>query len=286
MSPTAIVTGASTGIGFACAKRLAEEGWLVFAGVRKPADADRLVSELGEKVRPLIIDVTDQATVDAAAAEVRNALDGRTLGGLVNNAGIAVAGPLTELPLEDFEQQLQVNVVGVVRVTQAFAPMLGIDENLEGPPGRIVMMSSMAGQMGAPFLGPYAASKHAVEGISKSLRRELTPWGIQVVVLGPGAVATPIWDKAEDIDPEPYKTTRFYEPLMRIRDYMTRTGPEGFPPSKIADRVYKAFTEDKPRFRYAIVPQRLTNWSLPKLLPERMVDNMVAKRVGLTRRYR
>ena len=175
MSPTAIVTGASTGIGFACAKRLAEEGWLVFAGVRKPADADRLVSELGEKVRPLIIDVTDQATVDAAAAEVRNALDGRTLGGLVNNAGIAVAGPLTELPLEDFEQQLQVNVVGVVRVTQAFAPMLGIDENLEGPPGRIVMMSSMAGQMGAPFLGPYAASKHAVEGISKSLRRELTP---------------------------------------------------------------------------------------------------------------
>ena len=286
MSPTAIVTGASTGIGFACAKRLAEEGWLVFAGVRKPADADRLVSELGEKVRPLIIDVTDQAPVDAAAAEVRNALDGRTLGGLVNNAGIAVAGPLTELPLEDFEQQLQVNVVGVVRVTQAFAPMLGIDENLEGPPGRIVMMSSMAGQMGAPFLGPYAASKHAVEGISKSLRRELTPWGIQVVVLGPGAVATPIWDKAEDIDPEPYKTTRFYEPLMRIRDYMTRTGPEGFPPSKIADRVYKAFTEDKPRFRYAIVPQRLTNWSLPKLLPERMVDNMVAKRVGLTRRYR
>ena len=286
MSPTAIVTGASTGIGFACAKRLAEEGWLVFAGVRKPADADRLGSELGEKVRPLIIAVTDQATVDAAAAEVRNALDGRTLGGLVNNAGIAVAGPLTELPLEDFEQQLQVNVVGVVRVTQAFAPMLGIDENLEGPPGRIVMMSSMAGQMGAPFLGPYAASKHAVEGISKSLRRELTPWGIQVVVLGPGAVATPIWDKAEDIDPEPYKTTRFYEPLMRIRDYMTRTGPEGFPPSKIADRVYKAFTEDKPRFRYAIVPQRLTNWSLPKLLPERMVDNMVAKRVGLTRRYR
>ncbi|MHA6288015.1 SDR family oxidoreductase [Maricaulis sp. CAU 1757] len=284
--PSAVITGASTGIGYACAKRLADEGWQVFGSVRKQADADKLRAELGEAVTPLLFDVTDSDAIARAAEQVRQALDGHTLNGLVNNAGIAVAGPLTLLPIAEFEKQMAINVTGVVRVTQAFAPLLGVDEALEGEPGRIVMMSSMAGKMGAPFLGPYSASKHAVEGLSKSLRRELNPWGIQLVVLGPGAVATPIWEKAEDIDPEPYKDTRFYKPLTKIRDYMTRTGPEGFPPSRIADRVFRSLTDDKPNFRYAIVPDRLTNWTLPRLLPERFVDNLVTKRLGLKRRYR
>lgn len=284
--PIAVVTGASTGIGHACTRRLVDEGWRVFAGVRKAEDAERLAAEFGERVRPLILDVTEPASIAAAAAEVRTALDGATLRGLVNNAGIAVAGPLTELPIEDFQRQMDVNVTGVLRVTQAFAPLLGLDEALDGAPGRIVMMSSMAGEMGAPYLGPYAASKHALEGLSKSLRRELMPWGIQVVVIGPGAVATPIWDKAEDIDPEPYRATRFYEPLIRVRDYMIRTGPEGFAPAKIADRVCRALSEAKPRYRYAIVPGRLSNWTIPKLLPDRMVDTILAKRLGLKRQYR
>ena len=283
---SAVVTGASTGIGHACATRLAEEGWRVFAGVRKQADADRLKAELGDNLVPLIIDVTDDDTVRAAADAVRTALSGRTLDGLVNNAGIAVAGPMLNVPLEDFRQQLEVNVTGIVRVTQAFGPLLGVDEELEGGPGRIVMMSSVAGELAAPFLGPYSASKHAVEGLSKALRRELMLYGIQVVVIGPGAVATPIWEKAGEVDPEPYSKTRFYQPLLRIRQWMTRNGPDGFPPSKIADRVFRALTEDKPDFRYAIVPKRLTNWTLPKLLPDRMVDNMVAKSVGLQRKYR
>lgn len=282
----AVVTGASTGIGHACTTRLVAEGWQVFAGVRKPEDGERLREELGERVTPLIMDVTDAASLNTAADQVRQALDGQTLKGLVNNAGIAVAGPMLDLDVEDFQRQMDVNVTGVVRATQAFGPLLGVDEDLDGGPGRIVMMSSVAGEMGAPFLGPYAASKHAVEGISKSLRRELMLYGIEVVVIGPGAVATPIWDKAQDIDPEPYRETRFYEAMIRIRDWMTKNGPEGFPPSKIADRVFKALTQDKPRFRYAIVPQRLTNWSLQKMLPGRMVNNMVAKRVGLERKYR
>jgi NAD(P)-dependent dehydrogenase (short-subunit alcohol dehydrogenase family) len=284
--PAAVVTGASTGIGHACTTRLVAEGWQVFAGVRKPEDGERLREELGERVTPLIMDVTDAASLNTAADRVRQALDGQTLKGLVNNAGIAVAGPMLDLDVEDFQRQMDVNVTGVVRATQAFGPLLGVDEDLDGGPGRIVMMSSVAGEMGAPFLGPYAASKHAVEGISKSLRRELMLYGIEVVVIGPGAVATPIWDKAQDIDPEPYRETRFYEAMIRIRDWMTKNGPEGFPPSKIADRVFKALTQDKPRFRYAIVPQRLTNWSLQKMLPGRMVNNMVAKRVGLERKYR
>ena len=284
--PAAVVTGASTGIGHACVTRLVAEGWQVFAGVRKTEDADRLQNELGSAVTPLIMDVTDAASLNTAADQVRRALDGQTLKGLVNNAGIAVAGPMLDLPVEDFQRQMDVNVTGVVRATQAFGPLLGVDESLDGESGRIVMMSSVAGEMGAPFLGPYAASTHAVEGISKALRRELMLYGIEVVVIGPGAVATPIWDKAQDIDPEPYRETRFYDAMLRIRDWMTVNGPKGFPPSKIADRVFKALTQDKPRFRYAIVPQRLTNWSLQKMLPGRVVNNMVAKRVGLERQYR
>lgn len=284
--PSAVVTGASTGIGAACAKRFVDEGWRVFAGVRKTEDGERLKAELGANLVPVIIDVTDMASVQAAADIVRDALDGHTLKGLVNNAGIAVAAPMLELPIEEFQYQMDVNVTGVVRVTQAFGPLLGVDESLTGEPGRIAMMSSVAGEMGAPFLGPYSASKHAVEGISKSLRRELMLYGIEVIVIGPGAVATPIWAKAEEIDTTPYKDSPFFEAMTRIQGWMAKNGPSGFPPSKIADRVYRAFTDAKPNFRYAIVPDRLTNWSLPKILPERLVNNMVAKRVGLQRKTR
>lgn len=280
-SPTVVITGASTGIGHACATYLARKGWHVFAGIRKQADADRLTEELGASVTPLVMDVTDAAGMTAAAEQVAEALGEKTLGGLVNNAGIAVSGPMTDIPIDEFEWQMAVNVTGVVRTTQLFAPFLGRDRNRIGKPGRIVMMSSMAGEMGAPFLGPYSASKHAVEGLTKSLRRELMLFGIQVVVLGPGAVATPIWAKAEEVDPSAYEHTPYYKPLMAIRDYMTRNGPAGLAPDVIAKRVHKSLTQSRPRFRYALVPQRFSNWTLPKLLPARMVDNIVAKRIGL-----
>ena len=280
---TAVVTGASTGIGYACVERLTNEGWQVFAAVRKDEDAKRLTDAFGDKVTPLMMDVTDQAAIDAAAAKVREALEGRTLNGLVNNAGVAVAGPLLELPIEDFERQMAINVTGQVRVTQAFGPLLGADLDLKGEPGRIVMMSSMAGEMGAPFLAPYAASKHALEGLSKSLRRELNVFGIQVVVIGPGAVATPIWAKSDEVDVSAYESSIFYDALVRLRNYMSKSGPAGFPPSRIADRVYRAFTDARPRFRYAIVPQRFMNWSLPRMLPARKVDEIVTKRLGLHR---
>ncbi len=284
--PSAVVTGASTGIGHACTAELAAKGWHVFAGVRKQADADRLKQEFGAAVTPLAMEVTDTASIQAAADTVRAALKGETLKGLVNNAGIAVAGPMLTLPIEEFQHQLDVNVTGVVRATQAFGPLLGADEGLKGEPGRIVMMSSVAGEMGGPFLGPYSASKHAVEGLSKSLRRELMLFGIEVVVIGPGAVATPIWSKSDEVDITPYEDSVYYKALTRLRNYMSKSGPEGFPPSVIAERVFRALTEDKPRFRYAIVPQRFTNWSLPRMLPDRMVNNILAKRLGLTRRER
>jgi NAD(P)-dependent dehydrogenase (short-subunit alcohol dehydrogenase family) len=169
-----VVTGASTGIGWATAKLLLDRGFRVFGSVRKQADADRLKGEFGASFTPLMFDVTDEAAVLAAAREVRAALNGEPLAGLVNNAGIAVAGPVLELAADEFRRQMVVNVIGPIITTQAFCPLLGSDPSLKGPRGRIVMISSVAGKNGNPLTPAYAASKHAIEGLSESLRRELS----------------------------------------------------------------------------------------------------------------
>ena len=202
-----VVTGASTGIGFACSKLLLARGFRVFGSVRNPLDAERLRTELGANFTPLLFDVTDEAAVKAAAGEVRAALGGEALAGLVNNAGIAVAGPVTELPIAEFRRQMEVNVIGPVIATQAFAPLLGADPARSGAAGRIVMISSVAGRNGNPLMAPYSTSKHAVEGLSESLRRELMLFGIDVIIIAPGAVKTPIWAKAEEVDLSAFTAT-------------------------------------------------------------------------------
>lgn len=281
MSRTAVVTGASTGIGHATTKILTEEGFHVFAGIRKDADAERLSSEFGSKVTPLVMDVTKPETLKSASDAVREALGQSTLDGLVCNAGIAVAGPLIHIDVAEVEKQFDVNVLGVLRTVQAFAPLLGVEEGRMGQPGRIVMMSSVAGKMGMPFVGPYAASKHALEGLTKSLRKELGLYGIGCVIIGPGAVATPIWDKAEEIDVEQYRDTDYVPAMKKVMAWMQDRGPKGLPPERIGRRVHHALTAEKPRLRYAEVPERLTNWSIPRLLPEKIVDDQVKKRIGL-----
>ena len=281
MSQTAVVTGASTGIGHATTKVLTEKGFHVFAGIRKDEDAQRLKSEFGDRVTPLKMDVTEAATLKAAADQVRAALGQSTLDGLVCNAGIAVAGPLLHINISEVEKQLDINVLGVLRTVQAFAPLLGAEDGRIGQPGRIVMMSSVAGKMGMPFVGPYAASKHALEGLTKSLRKELGLYGIGCVIIGPGAVATPIWDKADEIDVDQYKDTDYVPAMKRVLHWMQDRGPKGLPPEHIGRRVHDALTKDSPRLRYAEVPDRLMNWSIPRLLPEKVVDAQVMKRIGL-----
>src|SRR5271165_6933260 len=176
-----LVTGASSGIGWGAAKVLVEQGFRVFANVRKPADADRLAAELGPRLTPLIFDITDEAGVAAAAKTVATALGEKTLDGLVNNAGISVPGPVLLLPIEELRHQMEVNLVGQIIVTQAFAPLLGVDPARQGPKGRIVMISSVGGRMAFPFNGAYHASKFAIEAISESLRRELMLFGVKVI---------------------------------------------------------------------------------------------------------
>ncbi|WP_315811311.1 SDR family oxidoreductase [Bradyrhizobium sp. SZCCHNR2028] len=276
-----VITGASTGIGLACSKLLLARGFHVFGSVRKQADADRLRSELSANFTPLLFDVTDEAAVKATAGEVRAALKGETLAGLVNNAGIAVAGPVTELPIEQFRHQMEVNVIGPVIATQAFAPLLGADPAMKGERGRIVMISSVAGRNGNPLMAPYSTSKHAVEGLSESLRRELMLFGIDVIVIAPGAVKTPIWAKAEEVDLSAYQASPFFPALQKIRGFMLHLGKTGLPAETIATRVADALTLPAPRVRYEIAPDAIRQW-IVRVLPKRTVDRIIAKRLGLT----
>lgn len=276
-----VITGVSTGIGWGTTKVLISKGFRVFGSVRKEADATRLKEEFGERFVPLIFDVTDEAGIKRAAEEVRTALNGETLAGLVNNAGIAVSGPLLELDVDDFRQQMEVNLTGPFMVTQAFAPLLGADRSLKGKPGRIVNISSVGGKLAAPFIGPYAASKFAIEGYSESLRRELMIYGIDVIIVGPGAVATAIWDKAEDVDITPYSNSPYFPALKKFRKAFLKQGKGGFSPEKLGKAIHLALTTAKPKVRYAIVPGRLANWIIPQLLPKRFLDRLIAKNVGL-----
>src|SRR5918996_1272048 len=215
-----VVTGVSTGIGWGIVKVLIDKGCRVFGSVRKTQDAERLSKEFGGNFVPLIFDVTDEAAVQAATRQVREQLNGETLFGLVNNAGIAVPAPLIHQPTDDFRHQLEVNLVSVLLVTKAFVPLLGTERSLQGKPGRIINISSVSGRIGYPFVGAYATSKHGLEGFSESLRRELMLYGIDVIIIGPGSVATPIWDKAEQADISIFDDTEYAEAIRRVMAYM------------------------------------------------------------------
>jgi NAD(P)-dependent dehydrogenase (short-subunit alcohol dehydrogenase family) len=268
-----VVTGVSTGIGWGATKVLIAKGFRVFGSVRKAADAERLKAEFGERFVPLIFDVTDEPAVAAAAAQVRAALRG--------NAGVAVAGPLMHLPIDEFRQQIEINLTGVLIVTQAFGPLLGADPSLDGPPGRIVNISSVGGRNGAPFLGPYAASKFALEGLSESLRRELMMFGIDVIVIGPGAVATPIWAKADQLDTSRYANTPYASALDRVKAFMVANGGKGLAPEVLGQAIHKALTTPNPKVRYAVTPDPFQNF-LSGVLPKRTLDKVIGKRLGLT----
>ena len=275
-----VVTGVSTGIGWGITKVLMQHEFRVFGSVRKSQDAERLSNEFGEGFIPLLFDVTDEAAVQAAAQQVSDQLNGETLFGLVNNAGIAVPAPLMHQPTDDFRHQIEVNLVSVLIVTKAFLPLLGSDRSRRGKPGRIINISSVGGKFGGPFLGAYAASKHGVEGLSESLRRELMLYGIDVIIVGPGSVATPIWDKAERVDLSMYANTEYVEAARRIQEYMVRDGRNGYPPEKVGEVVWQVLTTPKPRVRYAVIPGSSLRRIIQTLLPKRLVDRIIARNLG------
>ena len=279
--PSVVVTGVSTGIGLATARVLATHGVHVFGSVRSATDADRLRADLGAKFTPLLFDVTDVDAIHAAVPAVAERLDGGTLFGLVNNAGIAMGGPLIHQPLDELRRHLEVNTVGALAAVQAFAPLLGTERSRSGKPGRIVNISSVAGRISAPFLGAYAASKRALEGMSHSLRRELLLYGIDVIIINPGSVATPIWDKAENNSPSRYAATDYAPFLQRFLQSALRSGRSGLPAEAVAEVVWTALTARRPRTSYQVVRRRILNWTIPLALPDRVIDRLIAKRLGV-----
>lgn len=282
---TVLITGASTGIGYAAARHLSAQGWTVFAGVRSDSDGLRLKEGSAGDLRPIKLDVAKPEQVEAAVPVIAAALGKRRLAGLVNNAGIAKMGPLGIQPLKDFEAHFAVNVFGMLRVTQAMLPLLGSDPAREGPPGRIVTITSVGGRIASPFLGAYTATKHANEAMTDTLRRELAIYGIDAIAVGPGAVRTPIWDKAEKDNAEgAYATSDWGASLKTFEQAMFKGGQTGLPPEKIAAVIETALSARKPKARYAPVPDKLTNFTIATRLPKRALDNIFISRFGLKRR--
>lgn len=272
-SRTVLVTGASTGIGHATAKLLQGRGFDVIAGVRRQEDGAALAAEGIELV---LLDVTDGAGIAAAAKQVGE----RPLAGLVNNAGIALGGPLEYFPVDRLRQQLEVNVVGLVAVTQALLPALRRGR------GRIVNIGSIGGRVSAPFIAPYHASKHAVEAITDALRQELAPAGIKVSVIEPGAVSTPIWSKGVEQVQDARETLpaeaieRYGAQLAAFDKIMARMDRMGIAPEKVAAVVEKALTARHPRPRYLVGVDARAQLGLKTLIPTRVMDAATRKVMG------
>lgn len=276
-----VITGASTGIGRATAEYLARQGWKVFAGVRKQADGDLLTAS-NPAIIPLILDVTKTEQIAKAAQHVSQALGGEKLGGLVNNAGVAMIGPLALQPLDEIRQHFDINVLGLLAAVQGFAPLLGMETERTGTPGRIVNISSFGGKMAAPFLGAYSATKHAVESLTDSLRRELIVFGIDAICVAPGAIKTPIWDKAEEDEKRgPYANTRWAGPVRQFTKGFLEAGEKGWPPEDIAKVIETALCDPSAKAHYAVGPEKLVNYSIARRLPKRMLDKGFSRRFGM-----
>ncbi|MBN1589683.1 MAG: SDR family oxidoreductase [Pirellulales bacterium] len=278
-----LVTGASTGIGAACALALDRLGWRVFAGIRDDEAGRRLAERASSRFVPLWIDVTDSAQIDAAAEQIAETLGDNGLDGLVNNAGIGVLGPLEAVPIDDLRRQLEVNVLGQIAVTQAMLPLL------RRSAGRIVMMGSVSGRVASPYMGPYAASKFALEAVTDALRVELRRWKIAVSIIEPGSVVTPIWDKAktsarrlaDTLSPE---MMRFYgEEIETFEQVADEFATAAMPVDRVVDAVVHALTARRPRTRYPLgLSARLSIRLLP-LVPDRIRDWIVCRAIGLRR---
>jgi short-subunit dehydrogenase len=265
-----LITGASTGIGKSIAEFLAKNGFHVFASVRKEADGEKL-AKISENITPVLLDVTNHDSIIEAKKVIVEKLAGQKLFSLINNAGIAVAGPVEFLPMEELRYQFDVNFFGLVDVTQVFLSLMDDKES------KIINMSSVAGRISQPFMAPYTASKHAVEALSDSLRRELLATGIDVIVIQPGVITTPIWEKAEEIKLETYKGTRYETFLKNLKEMMNIKSKGGLPAERVAELVLKILNSKKPKTRYLILRRVFADALIPSWLPDRVLDKAVKR---------
>ena len=275
-----LITGASTGIGRTTALHLDRLGFQVFAGVRKRGDAESLDEEGSDRLEPVMIDVTDEGMIENTRERIQDVTGGR-LAGLVNNAGVAVAGGTEFVPIDELRRQLEINVIGQVAVTQAFLPMI------RAARGRVVLMSSIGGRSAIPFLVPYGASKHALEAVGDSLRGEMRAFGVEVSIIEPGSIATPIWSKGERQTPHlrgamtPEQLDLYGATVEKFAEAARKTGEEGEPPIAVARAVEHALTAEKPKTRYLIGRRAKIQAVLKKVLPDRVLDRLIARELGI-----
>ena len=279
-----VITGVSTGIGYSSAKILCGSGYRVFGSVRKQEDAEKVTSEFGANFTPLIFDVTDSKGIQENAEIVKSELlPGEALAGLVNNAGVAMGGPINLIDTDVFRQQFEVNFFGLIEVTKTFLPMLGAVKN-SMQQGKIINISSVSGRRAHPFVAPYTASKFAVEAFSDALRREMLLYGVDVILIEPGPIKTAIWDKVPDLDDNEFTGTDYEHSLRKFYKMFIEMGKKGFDADIIGNRVKEILQDPSPKTRHVITPNRFINFTLPGILPDRMFDKLVGKGLGLLKK--
>ena len=281
-SGAVVVTGASTGIGRATALLLDRKGYRVFAGIRKQADADELSRTGSDRLTSITIDVADEQSIAAARRQVAEALGDQGLVGLVNNAGVGGGGgPIEHMSLDDLRAALEVNLVGQVAVTQGFLPLIRRGK------GTIVFLASIGGRVASPFMSPYNTSKFGVEALGESLRHELRPWEIDVVVVEPGSIDTEIWGKAAEtardrVEGMPEDARRLYgKQLTRFGEMIRETAGRGIPQEKVATVVWKAISSDNPRHRYLVGTDAKIGGRLKGVLPDRVFSRLAGRQMKM-----
>ncbi|MEJ6586488.1 MAG: SDR family NAD(P)-dependent oxidoreductase [Pelagibacterales bacterium] len=279
-----VITGTSTGIGYQTSKTLIASGYRVFGSVRTNEDADRVAMELGKNFIPLVFDVTDEQAVKESVNKVSALLDNQTLAGLINNAGIAVFGAVQNLTAEEFKHQFDVNLLGVFHCTQAYMDLLGADKDRHGAPGKIINISSISGELAMPFMSAYNMSKFGLEGFSEALRRELMIFGIDVVVVAPGPIKTPIWTKVDKVGMlKRYDNSAYRKVSSKMVRFAEALEKKGVPTEVVAQRILTILTNSKSKTRYRIDAQWFQN-ALLSLLPKRTSDKMIAKQMSIIKK--
>jgi NAD(P)-dependent dehydrogenase (short-subunit alcohol dehydrogenase family) len=279
-----VITGTSTGIGYQTSKTLIASGYRVFGSVRTNEDADRVAMELGKNFIPLVFDVTDEQAVKESVSKVSALLDNQTLAGLINNAGIAVFGAVQNLTAEEFKHQFDVNLLGVFHCTQAYMDLLGADKDRHGAPGKIINISSISGELAMPFMSAYNMSKFGLEGFSEALRRELMIFGIDVVVVAPGPIKTPIWTKVDKVGMlKRYDNSAYRKVSSKMVRFAEALEKKGVSSEVVAQRILTILTNSKNKTRYRIDAQWFQN-ALLSLLPKRTSDKMIAKQMSIIKK--
>lgn len=260
-----LITGVSTGIGYDTTKVFLKNGYSVFGSVRKKTDAERLQFEFGNHFTPLLFDVTKHDAIRESYKIVKEKSGEAGLAGLINNAGISLNGPIEFTDVDSYRYQFEVNFFGQIAVTKTFLPLLGAIENRSFPPGRIINISSLSGVIPYPFMSPYCSSKFALEAFSHCLRTEMLPYGIDVIILGPGAIKTPIWNKSTVIPKEILESV-YGNFITKFRKSVMKSAEMGIDSVIFANKLFRIFESKNPRFRYAIVNNKFFYFTLPKML--------------------